>query len=324
MDNIVAPTISRDLASASSQQPESDFSLSPLKRAIDDAPPENQEPPAKKAAVKHPGSNKPLANAQVMMPSSMRRSTEYVCLRPNLGGVRRLLDFVDRYFAPDIKTEERVEFSTTLRQAFYYNLDIELHKCEIKRGVSGVEMRTLLNLPYALAYAISTLLDDVPSNKEERPIFYISREYVRQHAGDYFLDGAGAELDLAARWRVYISLLMRHGHKVNSFASKATSVQSLIRTGAFRSEIDGVAYYHVVSRWQLSRTQELFAGLLRLRPFAPYSYIDGVRLPVTFEPMLIDSERRGLPHMAADFVSSSEFADSSFINEILLSFGRRA
>lgn len=324
MDNIAAPTAGHDLIHPPVLQTESSLSLSPLKRAIEDATSESQEPPIKKAAVKHPGSGKPLANAQVMQPSSMRRSTEYVCLRPNLGGVRRLLDFVDRFFAPDLKTEERVQFSTTLRQAFYYNLDIELHKCEIKRGVSGVELRTLLNLPYALAYAISTLLDDIPTNKEERPVFYISREYVKRHAGDYFLDDAGAELDLAARWRVFVSLLMRHGHKVNSFASKATSTQSLIRTGAFRSELDGVAYYYVVSRWQLNRTQELFAGLLRLRPFAPYAYIPGVRLPVTFEPMLVDSERRGLPHMAADFVSSTEFNDSSFINEILLSFGRRA
>jgi hypothetical protein len=296
-----------------------DASASPTLTSADSkdsaAVPTAEPKPAPKSG-KPGGPKKSTANSNVIGASSMFVRSTPIQVFPNLRQLEPILETIADKYVYEFKQPERAGFILNMKRAFFYNLDIALVKSwQARRSRAPFDNRDPLTIPYAAAYMVAALQDH---KEKQQPDIYVSATWVREQFPEYFGMEELPEMRFQNEWRSQVARAVRNlPNKANSWVQIATGVDSLLLSGVLRVDVDASPCYYTVSRNLLSRTEELFAGALRLRPFTE-SFTE------CYLPTVTRDEQPALAYMVTALRSARAYSLRDFDNEILESFYRRA
>jgi hypothetical protein len=248
--------------------------------------------------------------------SSMYACTAPIFVRPSLAGFEVLLDCTVSLYKPMLPRSYTGDFKDDLAFALVHNLNIFLRKDVLQHLPLGYDtVESPVSVPQVIARAIASLGGHFEKN-DATPAILPDRVYIVDTLREMFNIPTEDFMNLASflgRW----TTIIRHctQYAPNSWMPTVSNQASLLRTGVRRVGEEPERFYYVVAECRLSRSDELLAGILKLRAFEKQRSF--------YFPHVLDSEVSAIPKLVSYWSSSRAIDVGQFVNEYLHSEFRK-
>jgi hypothetical protein len=277
---------------------------------------ESKEKPQVKPKISVKAGTKRNVTAIQRDGSSMYACTASIFLRPSLAGFNVLLDCTANLYKPMLPKSYSGNFKDDLAFALVHNLNIFLRKDTLQHLPLGHDtVESPISVPQVLARAIAALGSHFEKN-DATPALLPDRVYIIDTLREMFDIPVEDFMNLASflgRW----TTIIRHctQYAPNSWMPTVSNQASLLRTGVRRVGEGSERSYYVVAECRLSRSDELLAGILKLRAFEKQRSF--------YYPHVLDSEVSAIPKLVTYWSSSRAIDVGQFVNEYLHSEFRK-